>query len=244
VSAKTFYSIIVSLDGDKDVSKGLQGIAVQAGLASAALGAITFKAAEAAREYDAALNKFNTIANETTGTINEQKRAFRELTDTLKNGVTEAEALNAGYEVLSSGYQNLADVTGILEVSQKAAVGGFSNLKTVADAVTTVLNVYGDTYGEAATVTEKANDILSQAITVQNLGKITVDEYAQSIGILAPTAKAANVSLAEMNAAIALSTSRGIAATTSIRGFRQLLVNLIRPTDEATDAPSVSYFGN
>lgn len=234
--AKSFYQIIVSLEGDKNVNKGLQDIGINAGIATAALGAITFKAREAAMAYDAALNKFNTIANETTGTINEQKKAFSDLTDTLKNGITATEALNAGYEVLSSGYQNLSDVTGILEVSQKAAVGGFSDLTTVADAVTTVLNVYGDTYGEAATVTEKANDILSQAITVQNLGKITVDQYARSIGVLAPTARAAGVELADLNGVIALTTSRGIQAETAIRGYRQLLVNLIRPTAQASEA--------
>jgi TP901 family phage tail tape measure protein len=234
--ARSFYDIIVKLEGDKEVNSGLQSIGVQAGLATAALTALATKAAMAAIEYDSAIAKFNTIASEATGTIKQQEKAFSDLTDSLKNSVTAAQALNAGYEVLSSGYSDLNDVTGILTASQKAAVGGFSDIKTVADAATTVLNVYGDSYGNAVTVTEKANDVLSQAIAVQNLGKITVDQYARSIGVLVPTAKAANVGLSELNAAIALATSRGIAADTAIRGYRQLLVNLIRPTAQATAA--------
>lgn len=236
MASKTIFQILVELEGSERANAGLQALTLQAGIAGTAIGAIAFKAREAALEYDSALAKFNTIASEATGTIDEQREAFDRLVTSLDNTLTSTEALNAGYEVLSSGYSDLNDVTGILEASQKAALGGFSDIKTVADAATTVLNVYGDTFGEVATVTQKTNTILSQAVSVQNLGKITIDQYARSIGVLVPTAKAANVSLTEANAAIALATSRGIAADTAIRGYRQALVNLIKPTDKAAEA--------
>ncbi|MEM0337968.1 MAG: phage tail tape measure protein [Candidatus Caldarchaeum sp.] len=236
VANKSIYQILIELEGSERANAGLQALTLQAGIAGTAIGAIAFKARDAAIEYDSALAKFNTIASEATGTIDQQREAFDRLTVSLGNTLTATEALNAGYEVLSSGYSDLNDVTGILEASQKAALGGFSDLRTVADAATTVLNVYGDTFGEVATVTQKTNTILSQAISVQNLGKITIDQYARSIGVLVPTAKAANVSLTEVNAAVALATSRGIAADTAIRGYRQALVNLIKPTDKAAEA--------
>jgi TP901 family phage tail tape measure protein len=146
----------------------------------------------------------------------------------LKGQVSTNELLAASYDVLSSGFTDAADAALIAEQASKASIAGFSDTETAVDALTTILNSYNLTAQDSAA-------IVDQLVKTQDLGKITVDEYAQSIGKLSSIASTAGVGFDELNAAIAGATFAGVAPETAISGVRQAILNLLKPTSEATE---------
>ena len=142
------------------------------------------------------------------------------------NLASTTELLAASYDVASAGFGNAADNAAVLEASLKGAVGGMSDIATVSDATTSVLNAYGLS-------ADKAGKLVDGFIQVQNDGKIVVDQYAQQIGRLAPIAAAAGVSIEEVNAAIATTTATGVSAESTVAGLRQAIAAILKPSSEA-----------
>jgi TP901 family phage tail tape measure protein len=231
--AKSVYQILVELENAEEAKRGLETIGAAAGLSGAALLAFSTAAAKSAADYEFALAKVETVATKATGTMEEFDKRMAALSDQMGNSVSKAELASASYDVLSSGYTEINDVLGILEQSQKAAVGGFSEIGKVSDGVTTILNSYGDALLKGASATEKATKVTDVMIQTQNAGKITVDEYVRLIGQVAPTAAIAGVSLDELSAVIATTTANGLNASMSMAGLGQVINSINRPTQEA-----------
>ena len=101
-----------------------------------------------------------------------------------------------------------------------------SDIATVSDAVTSVLNAYGLS-------ADKAGKLVDGFIQTQNDGKIVVNQYAQQIGRLAPIAAAAGVSIEEVNAAVSAVTATGVSAESTFAGLRQGIAAILKPTSEA-----------
>jgi TP901 family phage tail tape measure protein len=141
---------------------------------------------------------------------------------------SQTQLLTAAYDVASSGFANAADNTKVLEAAAKGATGGLSDIGTVGNAVTSVLNAYGKSADEAAS-------LVDGFIQTQNDGKIILNEYAGFIGRLAPTAKAAGVGINEMNAAIATITAQGVPVEATFTGLNQALVSILKPSQEAEE---------
>jgi TP901 family phage tail tape measure protein len=153
---------------------------------------------------------------------------FAQLSKELNGQASIVELTTAAYDVASSGFANTADQTKILEAATKGAVGGLSDINTVGNAVTSVLNAYGMAASQAGL-------LVDGFIQTQNDGKILLGEYAALIGRLAPTAAAAGVGIKELNAAVATITAQGVAPETAITGLNQALVSILKPTAEATN---------
>jgi TP901 family phage tail tape measure protein len=141
---------------------------------------------------------------------------------------SQTQLLTAAYDVASSGFANAADNTKVLEAAAKGATGGLSDIGTVGNAVTSVLNAYGKSADEAAS-------LVDGFIQTQNDGKIILNEYAGFIGRLAPTAKAAGVGINELNAAIATISAQGVPVEATFTGLNQALVSILKPSKEAED---------
>lgn len=106
------------------------------------------------------------------------------------------DALTKGlYDILSAGIAAEHGLE-VLEVATRGAIGGATDTAVSVDALTTVLNAFG----LAATKAAHVSDVLFQIVKD---GKITYAELAENIGKLAPTARAAGMSLEQMGAAIA-----------------------------------------
>ncbi len=136
--------------------------------------------------------------------------------------------MGAAYDVASAGFNKASEASAVLEASLKGAVGGMSDIKTVSDATTSVLNAYGLS-------SNKAQKIVDGFIQTQNDGKIIVEQYANQIGRVAPIAAAAGVSIDELNAAISAVTATGVPVMSTFAGLRQALVAVLKPTKEAQD---------
>ena len=148
------------------------------------------------------------------------------LSNSLEGAYSQTELLAASYDVASAGFTDAAEASQVLEASALGAVGGMSDLGTVSDAVTSVLNAYG-------LEADKATKIVDGFIQTQNDGKIIVDQYARQIGRIAPTAKSAGISIDELNAAIATITAQGVPVEQTFTGLNQAIVSILKPTGEA-----------
>jgi len=148
------------------------------------------------------------------------------LSNSLEGAYSQTELLAASYDVASAGFTDASDAAQILEASALGAVGGMSELGTVSDAVTSVLNAFG-------LESDKAAKIVDGFIQTQNDGKIIVDQYARQIGRIAPTASAAGISIDELNAAIATITAQGVPVEQTFTGLNQAIVSILKPTGEA-----------
>ena len=137
--------------------------------------------------------------------------------------------LAASYDVASAGFSNAADITKILEASVLGAVGGMTDIATVSDAATSVMNSYGLT-------TDSVAKIVDGFIQTQNDGKIVVGQYATQIGRVAPIAAAAGVGLDELNAAISTVTAQGVPVESTFAGINQVIASVVKPTAEAAKA--------
>jgi len=151
------------------------------------------------------------------------------LSNELSGQASSLQLLSASYDVASAGFGETAELTDVLKASQLGATGGFSELATVADATTSVLNAYG-------LESDKAAKLVDGFIQTQNDGKIVVDQYAQQIGRLAPIAAGAGVGIDELNAAISTVTATGVPVESTFAGLRQVIAAIQKPTSEAAKA--------
>ena len=151
------------------------------------------------------------------------------LSNELSGQVSQLELLQASYDVASAGFGETAELINVLKASQLGATGGFSDLATVTDATTSVLNAYG-------LESDKAAKIVDGFVQTQNDGKIIVEQYAQQIGRLAPIAAGAGVSIDELNAAISSVTATGVPVESTFAGLRQVIASIQKPTGEAAKA--------
>jgi len=149
------------------------------------------------------------------------------LSNELSGQASQLDLLAASYDVASAGFGEVTELTDVLKASQLGATGGFSELGTVADATTSVLNSYG-------LESDKAAKLIDGFIQTQNDGKIVVDQYAKQIGRIAPIASGAGIGIEELNAAISSVTAAGVPVESTFAGLRQVIASIQKPTSEAS----------
>ena len=193
------------------------------GLALAGIGGLTaaFKTLESQNFAEA---KVRSLGVNSKKLVTQLKAVSKE----LKGQASVVELTGAAYDVASAGFNNAADASKILKAASLGATGGFSDINTVANATTSVLNAYGLS-------ADKAGKLVDGFIQTQNDGKIVIGEYANNIGKLAPIAATLGVPLEEINGAIAAVTANGVNAEIGITGLRSALAKLGANSEEATD---------
>ena len=174
-------------------------------------------------KQDFAEAKLSTLSDN----VDELKPKLVSLSDELSGQASTLDLLTASYDLASAGFAKNAEITEILKAAQLGATGGFSDLQTVTDATTSVLNAYG-------LEADKAAKIVDGFAQTQADGKIVVDQYAQQIGRIAPIAAGAGVSIDELNAAISAVTATGVPVESTFAGLRQVIASIQKPTGEAS----------
>ncbi len=141
---------------------------------------------------------------------------FGESTDAIAGGL---------YDILSASVAP-EKALGVLTEALKAAKAGMTDTKTAADAITTVLNSYGLEAEQAGAVSDWFFSVVRQ-------GKTTFEELAPAIGMVAPTAASAGVSLEELGGMIALLTKNGVRTENAITAVTRTIATFLKPSDEA-----------
>jgi hypothetical protein len=110
------------------------------------------------------------------------------------------------YQVLSAGVkdtEDAADAMGLLDVAQQAAVAGMSDTFSAVDVLTTSLNAYGVSASEAS----RFSDLLFASVKA---GKITFNDFAAGLGLVASGAAGAGIEFKEITGAMATLTKAGV----------------------------------
>ena len=187
--------------------------------------------AEVARRYFKGFNEAEQAAA-AVRTLGVDSQALQQRLLSLSNSLgglySQTQLVAAAYDVASSGFADTASNAKILEAAAYGATGGLSDINTVGNAVTSVLNAYGKSADEAG-------KLVDGFIQTQNDGKIILNEYATQIGRLAPTAAASGVGIEQLNAAIATITAQGVPVEATFTGLNQALVSILKPSKEAED---------
>jgi TP901 family phage tail tape measure protein len=184
------------------------------GLALAAIGGLS-AAFRSIAGQDFAVAKVESLGVNSAVLVKELTQVSKE----LKGNASVAELTAAAYDVASAGFTDAADAAKVLKAASLGAVGGFSDINTVGDAATSVLNAYGKSADEAG-------KLIDGFIQTQNDGKIVVDQYAQNIGKVASAAAGLKIPIEEVNTIIAQSTASGVQAEVAFTGLKGALARL------------------
>ncbi len=211
-----------NLKGGTTAVQGLTGALAVLG-AGAVLKGITGDVLQLGKEFSAAEGSVRTLTgaagfDDVQASIQKVTQASGGLTDRI-------EATAASYQLLSAGVSGAEDIEKVLESSVALTTAGFTDQTTAVDALTTVINAYGLEADKAALLTD-------QLVQTQNDGKLTINEYGQSLGKVIPIAAQLNVSFAEVNAAVAGITLQGNKAEIATSGLNSALAKLSAPTKE------------
>lgn len=193
--------------------KARTGIALGVALAFAA-------AVKGAADFERNMRNVNSI----TG-LSEQGLAKlgAQTLDLSKHLPQTANELSSGlYDIASSGFYG-ADGLTVLNSAATAASAGLSTTATSAQAITGVLNAYGRGAGDAADV----SDVLFQTV---NLGVVTFDELANTVGDFVGTAATAKVPIDDAAAALATMTLSGVSASEAGTSLNRVLQAFIKPS--------------
>ena len=187
---------------------------------SVAAQAVIKSTADAAMGFETAMAQVETIAGNASvsyqGKMMDMSKAIMQLsTDT---GIAAEDVAVATYGAISAGVDVSKSVE-FVSTANALAVGGFTDMATSVDVLTTTLNAYGDKAGTAESISDKL-------ITTQNLGKTTVNELASSMGKVIPAASAYGVSVDNLCASYVAMTKGGIATAESTTYMKSMLNEL------------------
>jgi len=178
-------------------------------------------------EFEAQLANISTMLDEQT--MHYMPRYKQNLKSLAVEYGQATETLSSGlYDILSASVDP-ARALDVLETSSMAATAGITEVGVAANAVTNVLNAYDLAAEDSELVSDKL------FMTVKR-GKTNFEELAGSIGNVAPTASAANLSLEELLAMISTVTRKGIRTEEAITAINSALNAFLKPQGKAIDA--------
>lgn len=195
----------------KDLLKaGLTVGAVKTGLSAMAgavkaLGGAFVESVQSAGAFETALAKVQTIADNSA--VSNEAMADAILGLSNATGVSVSALAETTYQAISASVAT-EEAVAAAGTATKLAAAGFTDAETAIDALTTVVNSYGEAAGGMVNVSD-------HLLAVQNLGKTSVDELASSIGKVIPIASAYNVSLDDLSTGYAILTKNGVATAES-----------------------------
>lgn len=174
-------------------------------------------------DFDKSLRKIIGLVGISSKTVMGWKDDMRDLS--RDTGVDLDQIAEGMFFVTSAGFRGAAAMR-VLTASTRASAAGLGDVHTVADAVTSAVNAYGESVLSAS----RATDTLVAGV---RLGKMPVDALAGAVGQVLPVSSAVGVSFQEL-VAIAAGVSRiGGNVNRTMTGMRFLLTALVKPSSQA-----------
>jgi TP901 family phage tail tape measure protein len=180
------------------------------------------KATTAAQEFGLQVAEIATIDSDLIGSQEQVNQKIRDLSVEL--GVA-ADVLAEGlYQTLSNQVVDAADSFEFLTTAANLARLTTADTSEAVNALSSVLNVYGDEAGSAA-------QISGDLFLVVEQGRLRLSQLGDTLGRVAPLAKQAGISWRELAASIDTITVQGVPVNQTITGLRAVINKLISPTD-------------
>lgn len=173
-------------------------------------------------DFDKQGNRVSLTADQVTKRMGALRGVFNDIAG--QTGQTPNDIAEGFYFVASAGGVAATRLS-ILRVAAQGAAIGLGSVQVVADALTSVLNAYG----EANITAASAGDILVQAV---NDAKVEASELAPQLGRVLPLASLLGINFAQVAESLALLTQNGNSAAVASTQLRGILQSLVRPTSE------------
>ena len=210
-------------DAQKKMSKQFKMLGAAVGAAAVGIGVAGTMAFV---DFERSMNEVFTLVPGTS------QQAMDAMTNDVKNfakefGVLPDKVVPALYQALSAGVPS-GNVFEFLEVSQKAAKGGVTDLTTAVNGISSVMNAYGADVINAT----QASDLMFTAV---RMGKTTFEEMSAALFQVTPTAAALGVKFGDVTAALASMTAQGVPTSVATTQLRQLFVELSKEGTKTSD---------
>jgi TP901 family phage tail tape measure protein len=145
--------------------------------------------------------------------------------DTSKEfGISQKILTDGLYNAISAGVPK-DSAQEFLAVASQAAIAGVTDVNTSVDGLTTIMNAFGLSSGDAKAIADSM-------FTAVKGGKTNFEELSSSMSNVAPAAAAAGVKFTEINAALATLTVGGTDTSVASNQLKAALVGLQKPSDE------------
>jgi TP901 family phage tail tape measure protein len=191
------------------------------GAAAAVVGVATVKMAG---DFESSTNRLVTSAGEVHQNLEMVRQGILSMAGEV--GYSAEELSKAMYTIESGGQHGAAGLQ-VLRAAAEGAKAENAELKTVADAVTSVLVDYHLKAEDAAAVTSKL-------VAATSAGKTTFEELSGSMASVLPVASAAHISLDDILGDLASMTVHGESAQQSAQNLTDVIRHMQNPTQMQT----------
>ena len=203
------------------VGRGMQragkiGLLVFGGLGIAAL--------KYASSFEKAVGEIETIIDTNVEDIGAIRQSILDLSQTM--GIDATQLAKGYYQTISAGITDTKDAMVVMTQATKLSIATLTDQETAVDVITSALNAYGLAASEATRI----SDVL---FTTVRLGKTRLNQLGGALGRVMPIAAQLNVSFEELNAHLVGLTLSGLNTNEAVTGLRALMINIIKPSNEA-----------
>lgn len=199
-------------------------VGMMAGMAAAAFS--LGSAIGSARQFNAAIAEVSTLLPVVEGEIERITEASRRMAREFGGSAT-AQA-QAFYQAISAGAGDAVAATQLLEVANRVAIGGVTEVATAVDILTTATNAYAASGLTAA-------DAADTLFVGMRAGKTTIGELSGMLGRVIPQATAVGFAFDEIVAATAALTTQGQSTEMAVTGLSGIMTQLLKPSSQAVE---------
>ncbi len=209
--------------GLRNVGRNIERLTFMVAGAAVGLGVA---AAKVAGDFDAQLNKINTIAFTDAAGLAKIGDGIKQVSS--RTGLALDDLTTGYYDLLSAGVKT-ADAQGLLDNAVTLGIGGLATTAQTVDLLTTAYNAYRLTGAQAAVATDQ----FAQAVAD---GKVKADEIAASFSNVASIAATYKIGIDQVAASYAFLTAQGVPASEVTTEMQRAIVSLIKPLPELAKA--------
>jgi len=201
---------------------GTSILKVEAAIAGLMGGAMALAISKAG-EFGGSFKEISTLVDASSDDIGK----FREdvLAYAQSSGKSIADINQSIYKAVSAGV-DYKDVLASLSTAEKLSIAGRNDLASTTVLLAGTMNAYGAKTSEA----EHYSDVFMETV---RRGLTTLPELAGSLANVTGIASMGKVPIETLSAAIAALTATGIPTEQAITGLKNVIANIIKPTDEA-----------
>lgn len=207
-------------------SKGMKGVSIAVGAASAALTTMGGYALKVGSDFEEGMSKVESISGATADEMERLTEKAKEMGAKTKFSATESAA--AMEYMAMAGWKTEDMLNGVEGIMNLAAASG-EDLATTSDIVTDALTAFGLKASDAA----HFSDVLAKASASSNTN---VGMMGNTFKYVAPVAGALGYSIEDMALAIGLMANSGIKGEQAGTQLRAVLSRMTKPTDEVDRA--------
>ncbi len=183
-------------------------------------------ASEAALKFSKTLTQIQTITLNSGKSFDQLKEQILAVSNIFGQPVEDV--AEATYLAISNQVVDAGNSFHFLAESAQFARATASSLTDAVNLGSSVLNSYGLS-------ADQANSVFSKFFKTIEIGRIRADEISNSIGTVTTLAAPLGISIEEVGAALATLTLNGVTANNAMTFLRNLLVKIVKPTQEMTD---------